>query len=144
MSACTFFGHRNAPESVKPLIESTITKLITKHNVTTFFVGNHGSFDRLVYITLKELEKLYPQIKYYVVLAYLPTKKTKYEYINYADTIFPDCLTAIPPRFAISKRNIYMIKNSDYVITYVNNNFGCAAQFAEKAKRKNKIVINLI
>lgn len=143
MSACTFFGHKNTPEIIQPLIANTIKELITEHGVTTFYVGNQGGFDRLVYLTLKKLKKTYPKIKYYVVLAYLPTKNTNYEYIDFTDTVFPDCLTNVPPKFAIHRRNNYMIEKSDYVITYIKNNFGGASQFAEKAKRKNKTVINL-
>ena len=143
MLTCTFFGHRNTPDSIKTNLKNIINELITKQNVTLFYIGNQGNFDYITYITLKKLKKIYPHIKYYVVLAYLPTNKTDYFYYDFSDTIFPDCLTNVPPKFAIYKRNEFMLEKSDFVITYITNNFGGASQFAEKAKRKNKKVINL-
>ena len=53
--------------------------------------------------------------------------------------VFNQCL----PRFAISKRNEWMVNHSDMVITCIAHNFGGAAKYADYAKRKNKEVINL-
>jgi len=36
-----------------------------------------------------------------------------------------------------------MIEQSDYVVTYITHSWGGAAQFAEKAKRQKKGIINL-
>ena len=72
MAACTFFGHRDCPDSVKPELLAVIENLIAKKHVKTFYVGNHGNFDRLATSLLRDLADLHPDIKYYVVLAYLP------------------------------------------------------------------------
>jgi len=37
-----------------------------------------------------------------------------------------------------------MIKQSDYVVTYITHSWGGAAQFAEKAERQKKFMINLV
>ena len=47
------------------------------------------------------------------------------------------------PRYAIVKRNEYMLKKADYVIVYVKRNCGGAAKFAEKAVKQKKMVINI-
>ncbi|HAX84546.1 MAG TPA: DUF1273 domain-containing protein, partial [Ruminococcaceae bacterium] len=39
--------------------------------------------------------------------------------------------------------NEWMINQSDYVITYIEHDFGGAAKFANRARQKNKNVINL-
>jgi len=52
-------------------------------------------------------------------------------------------METIHPRFAISWRNKWMIKQSDYVVTYITHSWGSAAQFAEKAEKKDKKVINI-
>ena len=57
--------------------------------------------------------------------------------------MFPEGLEFAPPRFAISRRNEWMLKRADYVVTYVTHGWGGAAQFAEKAKRQGKAVIDL-
>ncbi len=75
MKSCTFLGHGNTSEEVKPLIKQVIVNLIKKEGVTDFYVGNHGNFDRWVYSVHKELSEGYNSINYAVVLAYLPNKK---------------------------------------------------------------------
>lgn len=62
---------------------------------------------------------------------------------DYSDTMLPEGIETVHPRFAISWRNKWMIKQSDYVVTYITHAWGGAAQFAEKAAKQNKIVINL-
>lgn len=93
---------------------------------------------------LKELTKIYPHIKYSVVLAYMPGKKDEFSYEDYSDTLMPDGIETVPKRFAISYRNKWMIDQSDYVVTYVTNRIASgAAQFKELAEKRKKIVINL-
>lgn len=36
-----------------------------------------------------------------------------------------------------------MLKQSDYIVIYITHTWGGAAQYAEKAKRQKKVVINL-
>lgn len=138
---CTFFGHRDTEEKTKEILNSVLVDLIENNGADMFYVGNQGSFDNLVRAKLKELKRVYPHIKYAVVLAYMPGKRTCYE--DYTDTIYPFENEKIIPRFAINKRNIWMINKSDYVITYVNRTFGGAAQFKALALKKGKTVIEL-
>ena len=42
--------------------------------------------------------------------------------------------------YTISWRNNWMLKQSDYVVTYISHFYGGAVQYAEKAKRQKKIV----
>ncbi len=140
---CTFFGHRLILAEIKPLLEKEIIDLIENHNVNVFYVGNKGSFDVMVYETLQKISSTYPHIKYYVVLAYLPQKTPVYTYYNFSDTIYPSVLERTPPRFAISKRNKWMIEKSDFVITYVEHITGGAAAFEELAEKQGKSVIKL-
>ena len=139
MAACTFFGHRDCPDFVKHKLLAAIENLIAEKHVTTFYVGNHGNFDRLVTSLLRDLAVLHPDIKYYVVLAYLPTKAYSESY----ESIFPEGIEDVPKRFAIDFRNRWMIEKSDYVITYVNRSFGGAAKAKGYAKKQGKNVIEI-
>ena len=141
MATCTFFGHRECPDFVKVKLREVLIDLITNHNVDMFYVGNHGQFDVFVRSILRELKKEYPQIDYAVVLAYMPGKQMKYD--DYSDTMLPEGIEPVHPRYAISWRNNWMLRRSDYVVTYITHSWGGAAQFAEKAKRSGKVVINL-
>ena len=71
----TFFGHRRTPDSIIPLLKETLRELIEKDVADMFYVGNEGSFDWMVYDTLKDLKTEYPFISYKVVLAYLEKRK---------------------------------------------------------------------
>ena len=39
MSACTFFGHRDCPSSIKPKLREALIDLIENHTVDMFYVG---------------------------------------------------------------------------------------------------------
>ena len=141
MSTCTFFGHRDCPETLKPKLRSTIIDLIENHNVDMFYVGNQGQFDTMVRSTLKKLKQEYPHIDYAVVLAYMPGKPSEYE--DYSDTIFPEGLETVHPRYAISWRNNWMLNHSGYVITYITHPYGGAAEYGSLAMQQGKHVLNL-
>ena len=138
---CVFFGHRDTPGDISPKLKEAIINLIEEKKVTEFYVGNHGSFDRMVRRTLKELKQEYPEINYSVVLAYLPGKKDPDK--DYSDTEFPEGIEKVPRKFAINYRNDYMLKKADYVIAYVKDSFGGAGKCVDKARRRKVAVINL-
>ena len=79
MATCTFFGHRDCPESIKPKLRDVLVDLITNHDMDMFYVGHQGQFDAYVRSELKRLKQEYPQISYAVLLAYMPGKKTEYK-----------------------------------------------------------------
>lgn len=124
---CTFFGHKNTPERIRPLLHEVLADLIENNNTDMFYVGNQGSFDSMVVRELKELKKDYPHIKYSVVLAYMPVKNVKLG-TDYSDTVYPDGLDDIPQKFAIDKRNRMMLDWSDTVVTYVCCSYGGASR----------------
>ena len=138
---CTFIGHRDTPNNIKTVLKSTIIELIEKYSVNEFYVGNHGNFDSMVLSILKEISKAFPHISYTVVLAYIPQNKEIYK--DYTHTLYPDILETTPPRFAIKKRNYWMIKKSDFLVCYVNNKLTNAYDYLERAIKKEKTVINL-
>ena len=141
MAVCTFFGHRECSDSIKTKLREVLIDLITNHNVDMFYVGNQGQFDAIVRGALRELKEEYPQINYAVVLAYIPGKQTEYD--DYSDTMLPEGIESVHPRYAIYWRNNWMLRQSDYVVTYITHTWGGAAQYAEKAKRQKKTVINI-
>ena len=133
MAACTFFGHRECPDSVEPRLRAVLKMLIVEHGVDVFYVGHQGRFDALVRRTLQALSRTYPRIHYAVVLAYLPRPGGDPQ--DYADTLFPEGIETVPRCYAISWRNRWMLGRADYVVTYVTHSWGGAAQFAEVATR---------
>lgn len=143
MKCCTFCGHKDVSPTVRPVLRKAVENLIVESSVTSFYVGNHGRFDSMVLGVLRELKEIYPQISYNVVLAYIPEKKAEYSSYDEGETLYPDGLENAPLRFAINHRNKWMVEHSDYLIAYVNRNFGGAAQTLEHAKRKKLSIIQL-
>ena len=139
MAACTFFGHRDCPSSIKEKLHEEIERLICHHGVDTFYIGTQGSFDRMAYAALVDLRKQYQHMKIYRVLAYMP----KLSDADTADTIVPEGIETAHPRYAIVSRNNWMIDHSDYVIAYIRHTFGGAYQAVERAKKKGKILIQI-
>lgn len=143
MPACTFFGHHDCPSSIKPKLREVLIDLIENQSVYMFYVGNKGVFDRLVRSVLRELVQEYPQINYSVVLERMPGKQNADYPEDFSDTMLPEGIEEVPPRFAIVWRNKWMLRQSDHVVTYITHSWGGAAQFAETAERQKKNVINL-
>lgn len=139
MATCTFFGHRDTPKAAEPILQSTLTDLIENENVSLFYVGNQGNFDKMVISNLRLLKQKYPHIRYCIVLAYIPDKNKQEDYEN---TIYPEGIEYVPYKYAINERNCWMISKSDFAITYVNS-AGNSSKFSEIAERKGLIVINL-
>ena len=132
MAACTFFGHRDCPSSIKADLNKAIEQLICNQRVDTFYVGTQGNFDRMAYADLVELRQRYSHINVYRVLAYMPKSSDT----DTADTIVPEGIENSHPRYAIVHRNNWMIDHSDYVIAYVTHTFGGAYQAVESEEKR--------
>ena len=121
MKVCTFIGHRDSPEEIKALIKHAIIEAIEKENITNFYVGHNGNYDKMAYNILEEICTQHENIDYSVILAYLPRKQETI--CKYKHTIYPEGAETVPKKFAISFRNKWMIKKSDMVIAYVKHSF---------------------
>lgn len=140
MSACIFFGHRECDRLDARILEATIEALI-QNGTDCFYVGNQGGFDRMVYNCLKRLRKVYPQIRVSVVLAYLPVERRESE--DMSDTMYPEGLESVPPRFAIDRRNRFLLDVAEICVCYVNHTWGGAYKYAVQAKKRGLDVISL-
>ena len=139
MSVVTFCGHADfyGAEDVKAWLKETVEGLI-RRGADDFLLGGYGGFDQCAASVVWELKKRYPAIRSTLVLPYLDRKvdATKYD-----ATLYPS-LEKVPRRFAISKRNEYMVHEADVVVAYVTHDWGGAATTLAYAKRKKKEIIN--
>lgn len=124
MNACTFFGHKDCSPAIIPLLEKAIVDLVVNHDVRMFYVGNQGQFDAYARRVLRGITKTYPQVSYAVVLAYMPCGASVNE--DSSDTMLPEGIERIHPRYAISWRNRWMLARADFVIAYVTHSWGGA------------------
>lgn len=140
--SCCFFGHRDVMHDIRDKLTEIIKKLITEKQVYNFYVGHQGQFDSIVYSVLNELKIKFPQISYSIVLAYMPDRHINEIYGT--ETIYPEELEAVPKRFAISRRNGWLIKQSDFAVCYVHKITGGAVKFRDKAKKKGLEIIDIL
>ena len=141
MSVCTFFGHSECYGLNAAVLRNAIEALINQ-GATEFLVGNHGQFDSMVFSCLRDLRKEHPEISYSVVLAYLPNRKENCD-IYHGHSFYPEGLEIGPAKFAIGRRNRYLIDSADICLCYINHTFGGAYKFARMAKNRGLNVINL-
>ncbi len=135
---CTFFGNRDATTQGTSALRAILLQLI-EEGVTQFYVGNQGAFDRIVAKELTQLCKEFPHIGWAIVLAYYPSSPREHD----MPTIFPEGLENVPPRFAINKRNAWMIEHADIVVTYTRSAHGGAGMWKENAAKRGKHIIEL-
>lgn len=134
----TFCGHREVqdPEKVRKWLYETIEGLIWE-GADCFYLGGYGQFDTMAAGVVRELKNKSPHIRSVLVLPYLDRE---YDAIGYDESIYPP-LENVPRRYAISKRNEYMVDSSCVVVAYVVCGFGGASKTLEYAERKHKRII---
>ena len=136
----TFCGHSTIyhQEEVSERLDRTIESLVVE-GATQFLLGGYGHFDMLAARSVARAKLLHQNLESILVIPYLDRKHdTKlYDY-----TLYPG-LEEVPLRFAISKRNEYMVDAADIIVAYVNHEWGGAAKTLEYARRKKKDVRSL-
>ena len=142
----TFCGHSNCffSDEEKEKLKQLLIKEIRKNPTCKFYLGGYGDFDSLCLRTLRELKADFPNIELLFITPYLDNNYSKLQLAKYYydDIIFPP-IENVPRKFAILKRNEWMVDSADLVIAYVKYSWGGAAKTLEYANRKKKQIINL-
>ena len=142
----TFCGHSNClfSDEEKEKLKQLLIKEIRKNPTCKFYLGGYGAFDSLCLRTLRELKKEFQDIELIFITPYIDKNYSKLEFAkyHYDDIIFPP-LESVPRKFAILKRNEWMVEEADLVIAYVIYSWGGATKTLEYAKRKKVPIINI-
>ncbi len=140
----TFCGHSNClfSDEEKEKLKQLLIKEIRKNPTCKFYLGGYGDFDSLCLRTLRELKTYFPNIELLFITPYLDKNYSKLELAKYYydDIIFPP-IENVPRKFAILKRNEWMVESADLVIAYVKYSWGGAAKTLKYAKRKKVPII---
>ena len=138
---CFLFGHRDAAESILALLEEAIEAHCRAYGVGTFVVGHYGGFDRLARVALLRVKKRYPEIRLYMLIPYHPADRPIETPEGFDGTYYPP-LESVPKRYAIVRANQYMVRQTDYVICYVQH-FGNTRLLLELAEKRGIAICNL-
>jgi uncharacterized phage-like protein YoqJ len=145
----TFCGHKDISDR-QPILNKLIETLEPYFKVNTpltFYCGGYGDFDSLASQAIDILRKKYTEVKAekifvtpYITPAYQERISDMKKF--YDEVVYPP-LENVPLKFAISRRNEWMVENSDIVIAYVKYSWGGSAKTLAYAKRKHKQIINI-
>ena len=143
MKSCFFIGHREADERLLPKLIDTIESLVASEDVTCFYVGGYGGFDRIAASAVKRVKKSHPEIQLMLVLPYHPAERPVQTPYGFDGTYYPEGMEAVPRKFAIVQANKCMVDNVDWLVAYVRYGASNSRKILEYAERKSVSHINI-
>ena len=135
MSTCFFIGHRDAPETLRPLLAEAVERHITRYSVTEFVVGHYGHFDAMAAGAVREAKKRHPEVTLTLLLPYYPPT---FDTSGYDRSYYPAGMETVPKPFAIARANEHMLRSSDYLICYDRRQIGKTRDFTQLARRREE------
>ena len=143
----TFCGHRDFVETAEA--ENQLTMFLEKYareNVRLVcYNGGYGNFDYFAAKCFQRLQERYSNIRNCLILPYIDqTFLDRIEIVknHFDETIYPP-LETVPRKYAIIRRNEWMVDSADVVIACVKYSWGGAARTLEYARRKRKNIIQI-
>jgi uncharacterized phage-like protein YoqJ len=144
-----FIGHSYVPfgNDVKESVKEQIRKNTPEAEKLTCYVGGYGDFDRICANACRELKEELSDIEIVYVTPYISLSEQKkineMQKMKICDASIYPPIESVPKRYAIVKRNQWMVTNADLVIAYVNRSWGGAYKSLQVAKSKGKRVISI-
>lgn len=145
----SFLGHRSlyTSENLFNEVENAIMKNAKFDEGVTFLLGGYGDFDDLCARVCREIKKCQKNCEIVFVTPYMTIsqqeKMKEWVKLGLYDSVLYPPLEHVPLKFAIGKRNRWMIDQSDYVVLYVEHSYGGAYQGLSYARKKGKHLLNL-
>ena len=135
-----FDGHRMLDEKLYPLLK----ELIRAKAYVEIYIGRNGEFDIYAATIVKRVQAACgsDNNSFICVLPYKSKDIDHYE--DYYDSvIIPECVENTHPKGALTKRNKWMIEESDLLICYVERKCGGAFNALKYAEKLGKKIVNL-
>lgn len=139
MSTCFFIGHREAPDTLLPLLVDEVEHHITEHGVNAFYVGHYGRFDALATSAVIAAKKRHPEVTLTLLLPYHPFDRPIPTPEGFDGTFYPPGMETVPRRAAIVRANHYMVDNSTHLIAYAWHPASNARELVEYAQRREHL-----
>ena len=142
-----FCGHSNYVENSED--EKRFFEILERRigsEQADFFLGEYGGFDRFAYNCARKYKDKHPDCRLIFITPYISPQyqknqveqnKKRFDLILYPE------LENVPPRYAISHRNKWIVGQADIIIAYIKQTYGGAYSMYRYAQRKNKEVYNI-
>lgn len=142
-----FFGHRDVmvTGSLEHKLEEVVQHLILD-GYREFWCCDQGNFDWVSRIVMRRMKKRYPDISLCCLCAYNPNRYSKLKqdfWFEDFDFIYPAEAAYGPQKFAILRRNKYIVEHADVFVCYVTRQSGGAYRALNLARQKGKRIFNL-
>ena len=143
----TFCGHSQftGTEKNKKRIFAFLEERVGE-TYAEMYLGGYGGFDNFAYECCKKYKESHPNILLVFVTPYITEQyqrnRLKDEAERYDMILYPP-IEDKPKRYSIFYRNKYMVDKADFVIAYIDHNFGGAYKTYDYAKRKGKEILNI-
>lgn len=140
------FGHRDitAHKKIEAALWKIFEKLLSSKSFIDIYIGRNGEFDVFAASVLKRIQKHFGNERISMTLVLPYTVKDISYYEDYYDAVFiPDFITKTHPKGAIRARNLWMVRQCDLLICYVDNDYGGAHAALKHAEKLKKSIINL-
>lgn len=147
MSTCFFIGHREAPETLLPLLKEAVERHIVEYGVTDFVVGHYGRFDSLAAQAVKAAKQRHPEVTLFLLLPYHPYDRPIAIPKGCDGTFYPPGMEGTPRRAAIVKANRYMVDHSSHLIACVwhaASNARDILEYAQRREQRGHMVITML
>ena len=133
-----FCGHREVEEQeqVREWLEHTVETLLQR-GATQFYLGGYGGFDRMAAAAVQCAKQGNRPAESILVLSYLDRNISTELYDS---SVYPP-LENVPKRFAIVRRNRWIVDHADIIVAYVLHDWGGAAEMLRYAVRRQKEII---
>lgn len=145
----TFIGHSSLPAELDlaEKMRKAILTNVPKNEKVSFYCGGYGDFDLLSAQVCRSLKPHFSRSELVYVTPYMtPAQQKKIKYYmeeNLYDAMVYPPLETVPPRYAILRRNEWMVEQADLIFSYVTRPYGGAAKTLEFSKKKGKKIIDL-
>ncbi len=147
MCTCFFIGHREAPDTLLPVLAAEVERHIVEYGVTDFVVGKYGRFDSMAAHSVKAAKKRHPEVTLTLLLPYHPFDQPIPTPPGFDGTFYPPGMETVPKRAAIVRANRYMVDHSDYLIAYAwhpASNARELVEYAQKREKRGRICVRLL
>ena len=143
----SFIGHRVVEhyQIVEEQLERIVRDLIRTKEFVEFYIGRNGDFDIFAASVIKRLQHDLGKDNNSLILV-IPYPVADMEDLEkyYDEVWFPDELSGVHFKSAITKRNEWFVDHSDLLVAYVTRNHGGAYECLKKAQQKGIVISRLL
>ena len=143
----SFFGHSNFiktetyEEKMLSLLEEKVGDA-----PADFYLGGYGDFDYFAFECCKKYKSKHPSVSLIFVTPYITVEYQKHHLNHqkerYDSIIYPE-IENKPIKFAIIYRNRWMVEQADFIVCYIDHEWGGAFKAYQYAKQKKKQIFNI-